>query len=263
MKASIKGTPKCKNNNGKGVRELERMNTKRTTEYILVATVNVLFAFYTFIFLNGVPYISLHIVTITTYFAVCGWLLYGCFLYMILKWDNTNIYGRVRHILVSVAIGFLAVLAKAILDYFSGVLIPSSYSLMKATVIGGTVDGIFGGSFIILLFLKFEKGKKQWSERAQKPARWILADVCVYIAGIIVTAYATSRVSEVIEKSDENLLKMDIYFARGFILPLNVWTYTFFAIIVWWFMRTLYIHEGVEEITKGNITDKKFDKRTE
>lgn len=231
------------------------MNTSRTKEYILVTAVNILFAFYTLIFLNGVLYISLHIVTTITYFAACGWFLYGCSLYMILKWDNTHSYGQVRHILASVAIGLLTVLAKAIWDYFSGILIPSSYSLMIAAVIRGTVDGIFGGSCIILLFLKFIKGRKQWSERAQKPARWILADVCVYIAGIIVTAYAASRVSEVIEKSDENLLKMDIYFAHGFILPLNVWTYAFFATILWWFMRSLYVREDIEEITDSNITD--------
>lgn len=37
------------------------MNTNRTTEYMLVTAVNVLFAFYTSIFLGGVPYISLHV----------------------------------------------------------------------------------------------------------------------------------------------------------------------------------------------------------
>ena len=80
------------------------MNTSRTKEYILVTAVNILFAFYTLIFLNGVPYISLHIVTTITYLAACGWFLYGCSLYMILKWDNTHSYGLVRHILASVAI---------------------------------------------------------------------------------------------------------------------------------------------------------------
>lgn len=218
------------------------MNKNKILEYILVVIINVFFAFYTNLFLGGIPYISLQIVTEKTYLSIIGWFLYGGLLYMILKWDNIHIKGKFRFILGAVAVGLVTVLLKAVLDYSTSTLIADRISLIMTVVIEGIIYDIFGIGLILFIFILFVKRKRHWSKQSNKPFIWIMVDVVVYIIGLIRIFTGSSNMMKLIGTSEENIRKIDLYYAHV-ALPLNVWTYTFLMIFFWWLMRTLYNEE--------------------
>lgn len=219
----------------------------KTLEYIWVVIINVFFAFYTNLFLGGIPYISLHIVTEKTYWAIVGWFLYGGFSYMVLRWDSIHIKREFKHILGAVAVGILTACSKAVLDYLTSTLIADRISLITTVIVEGIIYDVFGIGLIALLFIVFVKGKKQWSELSKKPFRWIVVDAVVYIIGLIWIFFDSTSILEQIGVSEENIRKVDLYYAHV-ALPLNVWTYTFLMIFFWWLMRSLYNDEEENQL---------------
>lgn len=223
------------------------MTKNRTMEYILVVIVNVAFATYTNFFLNGIPYISLQIVTKITYWAVACWFLYGCFLYMVLMRDSIHIKGIFKHILRSCVVGILTALSKAALDYSTSLLMADRFSFIANAVVNGIIYNAFGIGLIALFFVVFVKGKRQWSEQSRKPFKWIMVDVVVYLISLIWIFFESTSVLEQIGVSEENIWRVDYYYAHA-ILPLNLRTYTFLMIFFWWLMRTLYSDEGDKQL---------------
>lgn len=223
------------------------MNKNRALEYVLVIVINVFFAGYTNLFLGGIPYISLRIITEKTYWAIIGWFLYGGLFYMVLKWDSLHTKSKFKHILGSIVVGLLTALLKAVLDYLTSILIADRFSLIATAVVDGIIYDVFGIGLMSLLFIVFIKGKRHWSEQSKKPFKWIMADVVVYIIGLIWTFFDSTSILEQIGVSEENIRKVDYYYAHA-VLPLNVWTYTFLMIFFWWLMRTLYSDEGDEQL---------------
>lgn len=219
----------------------------RTKEYILVVIINVFFAYYTNLFLGGIPYISLQIVTEKTYWSIIGWFIYGGLFHMVLKWDSIHIKSEYKHIFRSIAVGFLTAFSKAVFDYLTSILIADRLSLITTAVVYGIIYDVFGMGLISLLFIVFVKGKRHWSELSEKPFRWITVDAVVYIMGLIWIFFDSTSILEQIGVSEENILKVDYYYAHV-ILPLNVWTYTFLMIFFWWLMRTLYNDEGDKQL---------------
>lgn len=94
-----------------------------------------------------------------------------------------------------------------------------------------------------MFFLLFVKEKKKWTERTKKPFLWITADALLYAAALLGIYSEIDRMTRRIGTTEENITKIDYYYAYGFVLPINVWTYTFFMIMLWWLMRTLYDEE--------------------
>ena len=70
---------------------------------------------------------------------------------------------------------------------------------------------------------------------------------CSYIIGLIWIFTDRTSILEQIGASEENVWKVDLYFAHA-ILPLSVWTYTYLMIFFWWLMRTLYSDEGDKQL---------------
>lgn len=223
------------------------MIKNRTMEYILVVIINVFFAFYTNLFLGGIPYISLRIVTEKTYWAIIGWFLYGGLYYMVLKWDSLHKISKFKHILSSIVVGLLTALLKAILDYLVSILITDRLSLITTAVADGMIYDVFGVGLIVFLFIASVKGERHWSEQSKKPFKWIMIDVVVYIIGLIWIFTDRTSILEQIGTSEENIWKVDLYFAHA-VLPLSVWTYTFLMIFFWWLMRTLYSDKGDKQL---------------
>lgn len=223
------------------------MKKNRTMEYVLVIIINVVFAIYTNFLLNGIPYISLQIVTKITYLAVACWFLYGCFLYMVLKRDSIHIEGIFKHILRACVVGILTSFSKAVLDYLTSLLMADRFSFITNAVVNGIIYNAFGIGLIAILFTVFVKGKRQWSERSGKPFKWIMVDVAVYLIGLFRIFFESTRILKQIGTSEENIWKTDYYYAHA-VLPLNLRAYIFLMIFFWWLMRTLYSNEEDDQL---------------
>ena len=185
----------------------------RRGEYILVTVINVMFAIYTRIFMGSMLYISLIEIGGITYSAMIGWFLYVCSLCVVLLWERRELYGWKKICLL--------------------------------------LSDIFGVFLTVMLFLLFVKGKKKWTERVKKPFLWITADALLYAAALLGIYSEIDRMTRLIGTTEENITKIDYFYAYGFVLPINVWTYTFFMIMLWWLMRTLYVGDNTEG-TAGN-----------
>lgn len=227
----------------------------RRKEYILIAVINVVFAICTRVFLGSMLYISLIEIDGTTYSAMIGWFLYGSSLCMVLLCGKKELQVWNKLFLSAAVCGVLIVVVRAAFDYISDQFIWSVWSSCKIACISGVLSDIFGVFLTVVLFLLFVKGKKKWTKLVLKPILWILVDILIYAGSLIGVYSEIDQMTKLIGTTEENIYKIDYYFAYGFILPINVWTYTFLMIILWWLMRSLYVQEDVEEITDGNITD--------
>lgn len=227
------------------------MNRKK--EYILITAINVFFAVYTSDCLGHMPYISLIEIYSVTYLAMFGWFMYGSGICFVLRWEKLAKEGWIRSIITSIGIGILIITIKAVFDYISGQFSGEDWSQIKIASIAGILTDIFGIFLTVVLFLVFVKGKRQWSKQAKKPAKWILTDVIIYILGICWVSSERGVMLRILGESEENFWKADYYYAHKFLAPLNVWSYTFLMIMLWWLMRSLYVEENGDG-TRGNET---------
>lgn len=215
----------------------------RRKEYILITVINVVFAICTRTFLGSMLYISLIEIDRTTYSAMIGWFLYGSSLCMVLLWGKKKLCRWNKLFLSAVVPGVLIVAARAVFDYISDQFIWSIWSMCKIACISGVLSDVFGISLTVVLFLLLVKGKIKWTKLVMKPILCILMDALAYAGALIAIYSAIDRMTMLIGTTTENIYKIDYYFAYGFILPINVWTYTFLMIMLWWLMRTLYVEE--------------------
>ncbi len=223
----------------------------RRGEYILVTVINVMFAIYTRIFMGSMLYISLIEIGGITYSAMIGWFLYVCSLCVVLLWERRELYGWKKICLLSAGTSVVMVMMRAVFDYISDQFIWSIWSMYKILCLSGILSDIFGIFLTVALFLLFVKGKKKWTERVKKPFLWITADALLYAAALLGIYSEIDRMTRLIGTTEENITKIDYFYAYGFVLPINVWTYTFFMIMLWWLMRTLYVGDNTEG-TAGN-----------
>ncbi|GFI04233.1 hypothetical protein IMSAG025_01334 [Muribaculaceae bacterium] len=223
----------------------------RRKELFLVTVINVMFAIYTRIFMGSMLYISLIEIGGITYSAMIGWFLYVCSLCVVLLWERRELYCWKKICLLSAGTSVVMVMMRAVFDYISDQFIWSIWSMYKILCLSGILSDIFGIFLTVALFLLFVKGKKKWTERVKKPFLWIIADALLYAAALLGIYSEIDRMTRLIETTEENITKIDYFYAYGFVLPINVWTYTFFMIMLWWLMRTLYVGDNTEG-TAGN-----------
>lgn len=223
----------------------------RRKELFLVAVINIMFAIYTRLFMKSMLYIPLIKMGKTTYPTIIGWFFYVCGLCIVLLWGKKELYGWKKICLLSAGTGISVVVVRGVFDYVADQFIWSIWSRYKIACITGVLSDIFGVFLTVMLFLLFVKGKKKWTERVKKPLLWITADALLYAAALLGIYSEIDRMTRLIGTTEENITKIDYFYAYGFVLPINVWTYTFFMIMLWWLMRTLYVGDNTEG-TAGN-----------
>ena len=226
----------------------------RRKELFLVTVINVMFAIYTRIFMGSMLYISLIEIGGITYSAMIGWFLYVCSLCVVLLWERRELYGWKKIGLLSAGTSVVMVMMRAVFDYISDQFIWSIWSMYKILCLSGILSDIFGIFLTVALFLLFVKGKKKWTERVKKPFLWITADALLYAAALLGIYSEIDRMTRLIGTTEENITKIDYFYAYGFVLPVNVWTYTFFMIMLWWLMRTLYVGDNTEGTAENPVS---------
>lgn len=197
------------------------LNAYRGAEYVAIIVINVIFAAFSYFLFHSVDEVSAIKIYENVYAAAIGWFLYGGCLCLALRCERIEEQKWARPILKAVVFGILSSAVKMGLDHVTDWIIIENWSLIKTFFVSGAVNGVFAFLMMAILFAVSVKGKVNWTLQAAKP-----------IAGMAVVAMFY------IWKKNPDVWTYESYLSRK--ISMNVWTFAFFMIFLWWLLNILH-----------------------
>ncbi len=165
--------------------------------------------------------------------ALQGWFLYGGGLYLALGWEKITRKRWWRTALGAAGMGIAAAAARAALDYNLNMMVLDSADRKGTMRTSLLITGAFCLILIMILFMIFTKERKLPLKEA-----WIPMAVMAFIAIFYLAEYVYSCgwVGE----------KEDLDYARQGVLPMYVWSMSYFLTLFWVALRMRRVKRGIE-----------------
>lgn len=229
------------------------MKKDRKSEYMIIAVINIMFVFYTNIFMHGAPYAWYDFFAVHAYFSVLGWALYAGSMYLVLIWSGGNFQNKVRHLGTVLVIGIGTGIVKTIIDVLTNHLLTYIVrSNIISTTVMGVRNGMFGFLFIFFLFRYFSEKKCQLLNTAKKQEKAVAAVIVFYILTIITIQIKEAFYIHTLETEDfMNLFMSMVSLGIDEVNFANRWFLAVFMTTSWWLMQGYY--GGRREAAKEDI----------
>lgn len=204
---------------------------RRTWEIELIVLTHLIFASCMHFSLGNVSRIESMRVYENELFAALGWFLYGGSLYLAIGWEKIAQSGWMRTVLKAAGIGIITVIARTVLDYFLGMISLDDWDyrgIMRTSLL---ITGAFCLVLVRILFLIFTRKKERPLDEARIPISAMAVILILYLAEYVFSC------GWVIDKEDRR-------YAIQTVLPLYVWSMTFFMMMFWVLLRMGCVKKG-------------------
>lgn len=164
--------------------------------------------------------------------AMLGWFLYGGGLYLAFRWEKITRQSWRRIVLNAAGTGIAVAAARTVLDYYLDGMLLDGWNyrgIMRTSLL---ITGAFCLILIRIFFIIFAKRRKRPLDEA-----WIPMAAMAVIAISYLAEYVFSC----------GWVSYDQYYARQGVLPLYVWSISYFLMLFWVVLRMKCVNKGEED----------------